>query len=55
MKIIWERLKAGQSLQKYYTDVRHRDLEFEVKDKVFLKVLPMKGVVCFGKKGKLIP
>ncbi|GJV09724.1 hypothetical protein Tco_1351265 [Tanacetum coccineum] len=31
------------------------DLEFEVGDKVLLKVLPWKGVMRFGKKGKLAP
>ncbi|XP_059302327.1 uncharacterized protein LOC132054301 [Lycium ferocissimum] len=35
--------------------MRLRDLEFSVGDKVFLKVLPMKGVMRFGKKGKLSP
>ena len=30
-------------------------MEFEVDDWVFLKVLPMKGVMMFGKKGKLSP
>ena len=32
-----------------------RDLEFEEGAKVYLKISPMKGVVRFGKKGKLIP
>ena len=32
-----------------------KDLEFVVGDHVFLKVAPMKGVLRFGKKGKLIP
>nr|GFD14546.1 hypothetical protein [Tanacetum cinerariifolium] len=30
-------------------------MEFQVGDKVMLKVLPWKGVVCFGKRGKLNP
>jgi hypothetical protein len=32
-----------------------RPLEFEVRDRVFLKVSPMRGVMRFGKKGKLNP
>ncbi|KAF3618260.1 G2/mitotic-specific cyclin-2 [Capsicum annuum] len=36
-------------------DVRQRKLEFEVGDRVFFKVSPIKGVMHFGKKGKLIP
>ncbi|GKA10802.1 hypothetical protein Tco_0690235, partial [Tanacetum coccineum] len=34
---------------------RHKPLEFEVRDRVLLKVTPWKGIVCFGKKGKLAP
>ncbi|WMV42083.1 hypothetical protein MTR67_035468 [Solanum verrucosum] len=41
--------------QKSYTDVRRRELDFEVDDWVYLKVSPMKGVMRFGKKGKLNP
>ncbi|WMV41388.1 hypothetical protein MTR67_034773 [Solanum verrucosum] len=55
VKFIQERLKTTQSRQKSYTDVRRRDLEFEVYDWVYLKVLPMKGVMRFGKKEKLSP
>jgi hypothetical protein len=29
--------------------------EFEVRDRVFLKISPLRGVMRFGKKGKLIP
>ncbi|XP_070005142.1 uncharacterized protein [Nicotiana sylvestris] len=54
VQLIRERLKAAQSHQKSYSHKRHRDL-FMVDDKVFLKVSPMKGVMRFGKKGKLIP
>ncbi|GJX52405.1 putative reverse transcriptase domain-containing protein [Tanacetum coccineum] len=42
-------------LQKSYADVRRKPLEFEVGDKVMLKVSPWKGVVRFGKRGKLSP
>ena len=49
------RMQTAQSRQKSYADVRRRDLEFEVGEKVFLKVAPMKGVLRFGKKGKLSP
>ena len=55
VKAIQERLKTAQSRQKSYTDVRRRALEFEVHDWVYLKVSPMKGVMRFGKKGKLSP
>lgn len=52
VKVFKERLKTAQSRQKTYTDVRRRDLEFEVNDWVYLKVSPMKGVMRFGKKCK---
>ncbi|WMV55008.1 hypothetical protein MTR67_048393 [Solanum verrucosum] len=55
VKLIQERLLRAQSRQKSYSDVRRRDLEFCVDDWVFLKVSPMKGVMRFGKKGKLSP
>ncbi|XP_020081159.1 uncharacterized protein LOC109704786, partial [Ananas comosus] len=45
----------AQSRQKSYSDKRHRDLEFAVGDRVFLKVSPMKGVRRFGVRGKLSP
>ncbi|GKA90157.1 putative reverse transcriptase domain-containing protein [Tanacetum coccineum] len=47
-------VKKCRSL-KSYADVRHKPLEFEVGDKVMLKVSPWKGVVRFGKCGKLSP
>ncbi|GJU18530.1 putative reverse transcriptase domain-containing protein [Tanacetum coccineum] len=52
---IKDRLKAARDRQKSYTDKRRKPLEFSVGDYVLLKVSPWKGVVCFGKKGKLAP
>ncbi|XP_059288073.1 uncharacterized protein LOC132041378, partial [Lycium ferocissimum] len=43
VNLIVQRLKTAQSRQKSYTDMRRRELEFAVSDKVFLKVSPMKG------------
>ncbi|GKG14184.1 hypothetical protein Tco_0353784 [Tanacetum coccineum] len=48
-------LLAARSRQKNYADVRRKPLEFEVGDKVMLKVSSWKGVVRFGKCGKLSP
>ena len=48
-------MRKAQSRQKSYANVRRRDLKFEVGDKVFLKVAPMKGVLRSGRKGKLSP
>ncbi|GJT40180.1 putative reverse transcriptase domain-containing protein [Tanacetum coccineum] len=42
-------------VQKSYADNRRKPLEFEVGDRVMLKVSPWKGVIRFGKKGKLAP
>ena len=55
MSLIRHRLLMAQSRHKIYADVRHRPLEFEVGDHVFLKVMPKRGVVRFGKCGKLSP
>ena len=55
VSIIRQRLITAQSWQKSYADVRRRPLEFEVGDHVFLKVMPKRGVVRFGKRGKLSP
>nr|GFB07784.1 putative reverse transcriptase domain-containing protein [Tanacetum cinerariifolium] len=50
---IKQRLQAARDRQKSYADVRRKPLEFQVGDKVMLKVSPCKGVVRFGKRGKL--
>nr|GEW04511.1 putative reverse transcriptase domain-containing protein [Tanacetum cinerariifolium] len=49
----WSELKAARDRHKSYADKRRKPLEFSVGDYVLLKVSPWKGVVCFGKKGKL--
>ncbi|GJS33292.1 hypothetical protein Tco_0531674 [Tanacetum coccineum] len=53
--LIKERLKAARDRQKSYADNIRKPLKFEVGDQVLLKVSPWKGVVHFGKKGKLAP
>ncbi|GKB28122.1 hypothetical protein Tco_0996617 [Tanacetum coccineum] len=52
---IKDRLKVAHDHQKSYADRRRKPLEFSVGDYVLLKVSPWKGVVRFGKKGKLAP
>ncbi|GJU22386.1 putative reverse transcriptase domain-containing protein, partial [Tanacetum coccineum] len=49
------RVQAARDCQKSYTDMRRKPLEFQVGDKVELKVSPWKGVICFAKQGKLNP
>ncbi|XP_074315424.1 uncharacterized protein LOC141651619 [Silene latifolia] len=53
VKLIHQKIKAAQDRQKSYADLHRRAVEFQVGDKVLLKVSPIKGVMCFGKKGKL--
>ena len=55
VNIIRARLKAAQDRQKSYVGKRRNDLEFEAEDRVFLKLSHSKGVVRFGKRGKLSP
>ena len=55
VSLIRQRLLTAQRRQKSYADVRRRPLEFEIGDHVFLKVMPKRGVVRFGKRGKLSP
>ncbi|GKC96425.1 putative reverse transcriptase domain-containing protein [Tanacetum coccineum] len=53
--LIKEKLKAARDHQKSYAYKRHKSLEFEVGDRVLLRVSPWKGVVHFGNNGKLAP
>ncbi|GKC87201.1 putative reverse transcriptase domain-containing protein [Tanacetum coccineum] len=52
---IKSRIQVARDRQKSYADVRRNPLEFQVGDKVMLKVSPWKGVICFGKQEKLNP
>nr|GEV02978.1 putative reverse transcriptase domain-containing protein [Tanacetum cinerariifolium] len=53
--LIKQRIQADQDRQKSYTDLKRKPMEFEVRDRVMLKVSPWKGIVRFGKRGKLNP
>ncbi|GKC08202.1 reverse transcriptase domain-containing protein, partial [Tanacetum coccineum] len=52
---IKSRIQAAHDCQKSYDDVRRKPLEFQVGDKVMLKLSPWKGVIRFDKQGKLNP
>ncbi|GJR90501.1 putative reverse transcriptase domain-containing protein [Tanacetum coccineum] len=52
---IRQRMQAAHDQKKSYADLKRKLMEFHVGDKVMLKVLPCKGVVRFGKRGKLNP
>ena len=55
VSIIQQRLNTTFNRQKSYADPKRKDISFSVGDLVFLKVSPMKGVLRFGKKGRLAP
>ncbi|GKB90395.1 putative reverse transcriptase domain-containing protein [Tanacetum coccineum] len=52
---IKQRIQAARDCQKSYADVRYKPLEFQVGDRVMLKVSPWKEVIHFGKREKLNP
>nr|GFA47088.1 putative reverse transcriptase domain-containing protein [Tanacetum cinerariifolium]GFA55227.1 putative reverse transcriptase domain-containing protein [Tanacetum cinerariifolium] len=52
---IKQRIQAARDRQKSYAELKRKPMEFQVRDKVMLKVSPWKGVVRFGKQGKLNP
>ncbi|XP_074305472.1 uncharacterized protein LOC141640662 [Silene latifolia] len=51
--VIRQKMKAAQDRQMSYADLKRSEIDFMVGDKVLLKVSPMKGVMRFGKRGKL--
>ncbi|GJV02204.1 putative reverse transcriptase domain-containing protein [Tanacetum coccineum] len=52
---IKKRMQTARDRQKSYADKKRKPMDFQVGDKVMLKVSPWKGVVHFGKRGKLNP
>ncbi|GKA08058.1 putative reverse transcriptase domain-containing protein, partial [Tanacetum coccineum] len=52
---IKQRIQAARDRQKSYADLKRKPMEFQVRDRVMLKVSPWKGVMRFGKRGKLNP
>ncbi|GJV18823.1 putative reverse transcriptase domain-containing protein [Tanacetum coccineum] len=52
---IKQRIQAARYRQKSYADLKRKPMKFQVGDRVMLKVSSWKGVVHFGKRGKLNP
>ncbi|GKF25209.1 hypothetical protein Tco_0081103, partial [Tanacetum coccineum] len=52
---IRQRLQAARDRQRSYANIKRKPLEFQVGDRVMLKVSPRKGIIRFGKRGKLNP
>ena len=55
VKLIRDRLKVAQSRQNSYADSKHKEVVYEIGDRAYLRVSPLRGVICFGVKGKLAP
>ena len=55
VKLIRDKLKVAQSRQKSYADSKRKELVYEIGDRVYLRVSPLRGVKRFGVKGKLAP
>nr|XP_012466398.1 unnamed protein product [Gossypium raimondii] len=55
VKVIRDSLKTILNRQKLYADLKRKDIEFQIGDKVFLKVSPWKKILRFDRKSKLSP
>ena len=55
VKLIRDRLKVAQSRQKSYADTKRKEVAYEIGDRAYLRVSPLRGVKRFGVKGKLAP
>ena len=55
VKLIRDRLKIAQSRQKSYLDSKCKETVYEVGDRAYLRVSPLRGTKRFGVKGKLAP
>ena len=53
VRLIRDRLKVAQSRQKSYADCKRKETVYEVGDRVYLRVSPLRAVKRFGVKGKL--
>nr|GEY50269.1 putative reverse transcriptase domain, ribonuclease H-like domain, aspartic peptidase domain protein [Tanacetum cinerariifolium] len=52
---IRQHLQTARDRQRSYANVRRKPLEFQVGDRVMLKISPRKVIIRFGKRGKLNP
>ena len=55
VKLIRDRLKVAQSRRKSYADTKRKEVTYEIRDRAYLRVSPLRGVKHFGVKGKLAP
>ena len=55
VKLIRDRLKIAQSRQRSYADLKRKEVTYEIGDRAYLRVSPLRGVKRFGVKGKLAP
>ena len=55
VEVIQQRLKAASDRQKSYADLKRNDIEYEIGNKVFLKVSPWRKILRFGNKEKPSP
>ena len=55
VRVIREKFKTAQSRQKSQYDRKHKPMIYEVDEKAYLRVTPLKGTHRFGIKGKLAP
>ena len=53
VRLIRDRLKVAQSRQKSYADSKRKGTEYEVGDRVYLRVSPLRGVKRSGVKRKV--
>ena len=55
VKLIRDRLKVAQSRKKSYADSKCKEVVYEIGDRAYLRVPPLRGVKRFGVKEKLAP
>ena len=55
VRLVRNRLKVAQSRQKSYADAKRKEVTYEIGDRAYLRVSPLRGIKRFGQKGKLAP